>query len=459
MKFLFTMQPSNDLGLLTRTLPIAAELKKRGHTVAFCNPAKTPRLIIDDAGFDNLIPRHPTYYLNHLLLTSNPDLREIAHFITSKQVMSEFGGLSGFVRQLIQSRPQMGSATSEIWSVDHLAALTGMSSENFIRTECEALIRLITEYEADVIVDALHPVACLAARVMQKPLVTILQSDMHPDGKGFIWWKESPSGLPTPVPVLNKLLAEYGLSPIRKTEDLLVGDLTLILGIPDTDPLPPKTHATYIGPILWQRADAKLPDWFARLDRVKPVIWVYSGNPRYLPMDTPIDSSVVIRSCLVALEKEEVEVILTTGHHVLPREFHSLPKNFHHESYVPGVLMAQSCNLMIHHGGYGSCQTGLYTGTPAVIIPTYSERESNARRVSAVGAGEFIVPKTDSSGRRKYVDPHELRTKIRQVLSAPSYLENAKRISDRMRSFGGVGWTVRLIEDFSQDWRSSVSKR
>jgi UDP:flavonoid glycosyltransferase YjiC (YdhE family) len=201
------------------------------------------------------------------------------------------------------------------------------------------------------------------------PLVTILQADMHPANRGFIWWKEPPLALPTPAPILNKILAEHGLGPIRKVEDLFAGDLTLMLGMPETDPLPPQTSVTYIGPILWQKPDATPPDWFAQLDRGKPVIWVYSGNPRYLPISMPMDSSVVIRSCLAALAQEDVQVVLTTGHHPLPKDVLPLPANFRHEPYVPGLIMAQRSQVMIHHGGYGSCQTGLYTGTPAVIIP------------------------------------------------------------------------------------------
>jgi UDP:flavonoid glycosyltransferase YjiC (YdhE family) len=112
--------------------------------------------------------------------------------------------------------------------------------------------------------------------------------------------------------------------------------------------------------------------------------------------------------------------------------------------------MAKRSNLMIHHGGYGSCQTGLYTGTPAVIIPTYSERESNARRVQAVGAGEFIVPATDASGKKRYIAPDELRARVRQVLSTPSYTENARRISEKMQTIGGIAWTARRIEEFSR---------
>ena len=47
-KILFTSQPSNDFGLLARSLPIADELTKRGNKVAFCSPAKAPDKLITD---------------------------------------------------------------------------------------------------------------------------------------------------------------------------------------------------------------------------------------------------------------------------------------------------------------------------------------------------------------------------------------------------------------------------
>jgi len=72
MKFLFTTLTSNDLGLLTRSLPIAGELAKRGHQVAFCNPAKAPSTLIAQARFENLFLKHPLFYLP---MTGEPDLR------------------------------------------------------------------------------------------------------------------------------------------------------------------------------------------------------------------------------------------------------------------------------------------------------------------------------------------------------------------------------------------------
>jgi UDP:flavonoid glycosyltransferase YjiC (YdhE family) len=108
--------------------------------------------------------------------------------------------------------------------------------------------------------------------------------------------------------------------------------------------------------------------------------------------------------------------------------------------------MAERSDLLIHHGGYGSCQTGLFTGTPQLVIPTYSERESNARRVAAVGAGDFVLPTADASGRKKKVDAAEVRQKVDRILSDPSFKENAKRISEKLRTYGGSPYAASLIE-------------
>ena len=443
-KYLFTTLPSNDLGLLTRSLPIAGELAKRGHEVVFCSPAKAPSRLIAEAGFCNLLPKHPLYYL----LAAEPSLRGLYRTITSSQLRRDFRNPFSFLSTLIRSLPtRLSPGTSEVWSVDHLAALSGMLSEGFVRANCDALIALMRASDVDVVVDFWNPFACIAARAVDKPLVTVIQADMHPESRGFIWWKDPPPDLPTPVSTLNKVLAAYSLPSIRKTEELCVGDRTLVVGMPEADPLPETADVTYVGPLLWQKSEARLPDWADDLSREKPVIWVYSGNPHYAPgISTWVDSAVVVHACIAALAGEDVQVVLTTGHHALPRGVLPLPANFRYEPYVPGLAMAERSDLLIHHGGYGSCQTGLYTGTPAVIIPTYSERESNARRIAALGAGDFVAPVGDSARKRR-VPVEDLRAKVRRVLSDPSYAMNARRLGDQMRAYGGAPQAANLIEE------------
>jgi UDP:flavonoid glycosyltransferase YjiC (YdhE family) len=93
--------------------------------------------------------------------------------------------------------------------------------------------------------------------------------------------------------------------------------------------------------------------------------------------------------------------------------------------------------------------TGLLTGTPAVIIPTYSERESNARRVAALGAGAVVTPTEGASGEKE-LSVEELLTKVKQVLSDPTFTANAKRVAERTRKYGGASEAARLIHDFAQ---------
>jgi len=438
-KFLFTTLISNDLGLLTRSLPIARELRDRGHQIAFCNPAKAPSKLISDAGFDNLPPKWPLLYL----MSGDTSVPSLYRLFRSKHLKRDLKIIVSTIRHMKQS------STAEIWDIDQLMYFAGMWNENFSRAFVNALMELISEYEPDVVVDFWSPAACIAARASHKPLVTVIQADVHHQSGGFIWWKEPPPDLPTAVPAINTILEELQLKPISKTGELFIGDITLVLGIPETDPLPDTANVTYVGAILWQKSDEMLPDWVTDLSTRKPVIWLYPGNPQYFSGSrSPFDSKVIIYACIEALKDMAVQVVLSTGHHSLPKDALPLPSNFWHASFVPGLAMAERSDLLIHHGGYGSCQTGLFTGTPSLVIPTFSERESNARRIAAVGAGGFVLPTADVSGKKKYVSAAEVRDKVNRILSDSSFKENAKRISQRLRSYGGASYAASLIEHF-----------
>ena len=441
-RFLFTTLPWNDLGLLTRSLPIARGLSARGHEIAFFSPAKAPRTLISEAGFDNLIPKHPIY----LVRKRDLSLKGISRLIRSKpwenNGMSAFKFFITFFKAVpLKFAPQ----TPEVWSMDHAAAMTGMMNANFVKANCEALINLVRQFQPDIVVDFWNPFACMAAKVMKIPLITVIQADEHPMAKGFIWWKPQPDKVPSAVPAINKVLAAFGVDQISKIEDLNIGDLTLIIGTPETDPLPVGAEGQYIGPVLWQNDQASLPSWFDGIDNRKPIIWVYSGNPRYSKKATALDSEVILLACIEALAELDVHVVLTTGHHSIPEEYLPLPENFHFASYLPGIALAERCDLMIHHGGYGSCQTGLYTGTPAVIIPTFSERESNARRIASLGAGVFILPEVTAGGVKK-IAIEKFQAQVMHVLRTPTFRQRAKKYSQLIRPYGGVDKALYLIE-------------
>jgi UDP:flavonoid glycosyltransferase YjiC (YdhE family) len=94
--------------------------------------------------------------------------------------------------------------------------------------------------------------------------------------------------------------------------------------------------------------------------------------------------------------------------------------------------------------------TGLSAGTPAVIIPTITERESNARRLVALGAGEIVLP-VDGADREKQLDAAEFSTKVNRVLNDPRYRASAGRVAESMRRFGGVREAAERVERFAAD--------
>ncbi|MFZ0637535.1 MAG: nucleotide disphospho-sugar-binding domain-containing protein [Candidatus Acidiferrales bacterium] len=408
-RFLFTMMPANDLGLPTRVVPIARALADRGHDVAVFNPAPAPAKLIAEAGLKNLpMPSRP-------MPDFSPDLAPV----------------------------------SSAWDVDQMLAAI-YTDEEFMRAATAVHVDLVRDFGPDVVVDSFGLLPCLAARILHVPLATVLQGNFHPASDGFLWWKgERPAGLPSAAPAINRVAAEYGMAPVARCVDLLSGDLSLIVGTPETDPLPAAAGVTYIGPILWQRGNAKLPDQITALSRDIPLIWVYSGNPRYGGnVSTPIDSIVVIRAAIAAFADAPVQVVLTTGYQTVPEEIGTLPSNFFHAAYLPGLAMAERCDLMVHHGGHSSVMTGLSAGKPAVIIPTITERESNARRLVALGAGEIVMP-VDGADGEKRIDFVDFSAKVRRVLNEPGYRTSARRVAESMRQFGGAQEAARRIERFA----------
>jgi UDP:flavonoid glycosyltransferase YjiC (YdhE family) len=239
-KFLFTMLPANDLGLPSRLVPIARALADRGHDVALFNPAPAPARLIAECGLRNLpMP----------------------------------------ARSIPEGSVDLDGVRSS-WDVEHMFGSV-FAGEESSRAMTALHVDLFREHTPDVVVDSFGIFGCLAARIVQIPLVSVLQGNFHPKSNGFLWWEsERPADLPSAASTINIIRQEYGLPPIERCVDVLAGDLCLIVGSPETDPLPPDADVVYVGPIVQQRKDDTLPRWLDKLDD-KPLIWVYCGNPRY----------------------------------------------------------------------------------------------------------------------------------------------------------------------------------
>jgi len=201
-----------------------------------------------------------------------------------------------------------------------------------------------------------------------------------------------------------------------------------------------------VGSLSAGHVDARLPEWLDGLGQGRKLIWVYTGNPRYggATVATPFDSEVILQSALCALGGGDVDVVLTTGYQAVS-EGVTFPSNIYFADFVSGPAMAARCDLMVHHGGHGSMITGLVAGKPAVIIPTNSERESNARRLALLGACEVVQP-IDSTATNKRVETAVLSSAVERVLADCSYTRAAQELGGGLVKLGGVTEIVKATE-------------
>lgn len=128
---------------------------------------------------------------------------------------------------------------SAAWDVEEMFAAR-YNDEEYVRASTALHVDVVRDFTPGVVLDSFGLLTCLAARILKVPLVSVLQGNFPPASDGFLWWQgQRPVGLPSAAPIMNKVAAEYGIAPVASCARIcLAGNLSLIVGTPETDPLP-----------------------------------------------------------------------------------------------------------------------------------------------------------------------------------------------------------------------------
>jgi UDP:flavonoid glycosyltransferase YjiC (YdhE family) len=398
MRVLCSSIPSDDLGLPSRLLPVAAKLRARGHEVVFANPAPAPSRLVESAGFENiewLLPLVPFAERKRPIPVKQPAA-------DAEQAMCAlYGDPDCTVREITN------------W------------------------VQIIEEFRAEVLLDSFGPAGCAAALIVGTPLVEILQGNFHPDSR-FAWWLPATgSDTPSAAEGFNRALDAAGLGEVDRATRLLVAGTTVVVGSPSTDPVPDPT-LPHVGALAWGDPNAELPSGLPEAG-VRPLVFLYGGNPTYGRVE---GRGVIVDAAVDALGSLDIDVVLGAGNQSLPD---SLPANFTALAYAPGQALARRADLMIHHGGHGSTLTALAAGTPAVVIATSIERQSNARRMAALGAGICLVPDGDPFTRQQF-DADLLGDAVQSILTDASYRQAAQLAQAELAALSGPAGVADLVE-------------
>ncbi|MGW4906918.1 macrolide family glycosyltransferase [Streptomyces sp. NPDC004270] len=174
----------------------------------------------------------------------------------------------------------------------------------------------------------------------------------------------------------------------------------------------------FVGPSVGARpADPSFPAEQLR----EPVLYaslgtVFNAAPRLL------------RTIAIALAPLGGTVVIATGQ-TDPAALEPLPANVLARRFVPQPEVLARAALFVTHGGMNSVNEALYAGVPMLVVPQGADQPMVARQVAELGAGLSI--------RTQDVTETSVRAVARRLLDDPSFWAAAATLKTAQTEAGG----------------------
>ncbi|MFD5625848.1 macrolide family glycosyltransferase [Streptomyces sp. NPDC127072] len=193
----------------------------------------------------------------------------------------------------------------------------------------------------------------------------------------------------------------------------------------------------FVGPSI----GARPADPSFQADRLKdPVLYaslgtVFNANPRLL------------RGFATGLAPLGGSVVISTGQ-TDPDALGALPANVVARRFVPQPEVLARAALFITHGGMNSVNEAMYAGVPMLVVPQGADQPMVARRVVELGAGLSIHTQdvTGNSVRvlaRRLLDDSRFRTAASALRGAQREAGGYRRAADECERYLQVAGSVR----------------
>jgi len=248
----------------------------------------------------------------------------------------------------------------------------------------------------------------------------------------------------------NQLALELGLPQYRSTLDFIAGDLTLVMDTPSILGISPEELEGY-RPVH--------PEFFH-----KPPKYKY-GGPCYarLPggvsepvrdhFDTPgtklycamgmSGSPRVLRSIIDIVRDLDLRTLIVTTTILDDDDHNGSSDQVPIESHVPAHLVNPLADVAITHGGAGTVQTAIHSGTPLVGIPMHQEQTGNISLVKRQGAGLML--------RKQELTRKHLASALETLVTDSRFQENMRRLKREQDKLDGAAKAAQEIVNFLQN--------
>lgn len=386
-RILISWELGGDYGHLSRLLPVARELQRRGHDPMFA--------VRDLGGAQAILGPHRLQWLQAPLWIGQ--VTNLPPAISHPELLMRFGFL-------------------------HAIGLTGI---------CRAWRSLIELVSPQLLLFDHAPTGLLATRGLGIPRINIGDGFSIPPQTRplppYRWWQKENMGRVQDSErhawqTANEVLFALGAPPLQNFAELTVCEETLLCTFKELDHYPSRNASTYLGPMY-------------SLGQGLPIEWPGPGVKRVFAYIKPGYQGT--EHALEALARSGAFVAA----HVPGASKQMLARyNASHMtiSAVPYSMETASagCDLCVCHGGAGTSAAMLIAGKPLLLLPMQLEQMMTAKRVEQLGAGISVPPESAAQVLRF----------LKRALNEEALAEHAREFADSHRNYDPAA-TACLVAD------------
>ncbi|QIZ38187.1 macrolide family glycosyltransferase [Saccharopolyspora sp. ASAGF58] len=185
----------------------------------------------------------------------------------------------------------------------------------------------------------------------------------------------------------------------------------------------------FIGPLLGERAETP---WKPR-DPHAPLLFIslgtaFNNRPEFY------------RMCFEAFGGSHWQIAMSTGQHIDQAQLGAIPANFDVRASFPQPAVLRHATAFLSHTGMNSTMESLHAGVPLVAVPQMPEQAANAARVEELGLGRRLKPET--------LTATDLRAAVDTIAADEQVRANLDRMREIIRGCGGRGGGADALETY-----------
>ncbi|CCE98062.1 macrolide family glycosyltransferase [Sinorhizobium fredii] len=169
----------------------------------------------------------------------------------------------------------------------------------------------------------------------------------------------------------------------------------------------------------------------------------------YASLGTVFDAGpALLRTFATALAPLGGTVVVSTGH-TEPADLGPLPANVLVRPSVPQLQVLDRAALFVTHGGMNSVNEAMWAGVPTLVVPQGADQPLVARRVVELGAGLAL--------RTEDATAETVHALARSLLNEPRFREAAAAQRAAQQKAGGARRAADELEQYLDDARGGTA--